>query len=235
MPEIAKNKRATTIHHGVICAVYALLFYTGAILDKKIDHIFIFTIPGAAWFFIFIYPLSDAVTEVYGPRKAWANLIAGYLICSVFIAVTAVTIHFPSAHLAGYQRTNHVYLTLQDAIVKCFSLGYLVFFVGMFINVKLLGKWKLQYNGRHYYWRSYVASAVSEGFVVIFANAFIWYNRVSLPQLFTIIITTYALKLILTFAWAFVGLIVRNVLYVIEGARQIYTFNSTLYKRLDEE
>lgn len=226
--EIGESK--LTVHHGVVCALYAMLFYVGAILDKKIDHVFMFTIPGAAWFFIFIYPLSDALTEVYGPKKTWANLVAGYIICSLFILITVVTIHLPYANILGYQTTKNVYLTVQDAIVKCFGFGYLIFFIGMFINVKLLGKWKLKYSGKYYYWRSYVASAISEGFVVVFANLLIWYDRTSALQVFRIIVTTYILKLVLTFGWALIGTWVKNILYAIEGMDSPYIYNQDLYK-----
>ena len=229
------SKPKTTIHYGVICAVYALLFYTGAILDEKVDHIFKFTVPGAAWFFIFIYPLTDALTEVYGPRQAWANLLAGYVICLVFILITVSTIHFPYVHIYNYQYTQKVYLTVQDALIKCFSFGYLIFFLGMFINIKLLGKWKLKYKGKFYYWRSYFASALSEGFVVIFANILIWQNRATLSQIFKIIITTYLLKLILTFVWAYIGLCVKNILYYLEGENKSYIYNKSLHKNVENK
>lgn len=212
-----------------------MLFYVGAILDKKVDHFFMFTIPGAAWFFIFIYPLSDALREVYGPKKTWYNLLAGYLICTIFILITVITIRLPYAHIFGYHKTQAVYLTLQDAIIKCFSFGYVIFYIGMFINIRLLGKWKLKYKGKHYYWRSYFASAISEGFVVIFANVLIWAGRATASQILKIIVTTYLMKLILTFAWALVGTLIKNILYIIEGKDDAYVFNKEFHEQLSKK
>ncbi len=187
-----------TLHHGIVCAIIALLFYSGAVLDQKITSMFGFYMPAAAWFFIFIYPLCDSVTEVYGPKKTWGLLFAGYLVCCVFMLITSASIAMPYAPLQNNAIAKNIYPPLKSAMLSCFSLGYLAFFAGMFINVKLLGRWKLRFSGKYYFFRSYIASAISEGFVVVCANMLIWYHRIPFHSIVILILNTYALKLLLT-------------------------------------
>jgi uncharacterized integral membrane protein (TIGR00697 family) len=227
-----KLDKAPTIQHAILCAVVALLFYSGAVLDQKIIGIAGFEFPAAAWYFILIYTLTDATTEVYGPRKSWGNLIAGYVVCCLFILVTLITIKLPYATTQDQGVAKTAYAHIEYAMNECFGWGYFVFFIGMWINVKLLGNWKLKYRGRHYFLRSYIASSLSEGFVVIFANILIWSGRLPWKTILYMIVTTYVMKLLLTFFWAFIGVGIKNILYTLEGDKNIYTFNKSFYQKI---
>ena len=95
-------------HLIIIAMIYALLYYVSCILDQKLVHILFFSVPAPCLYFTFIYPLSDAVTEVFGPKTTWCFLISGYCVMAVFALMTLGLIHLPNCVFAcGVNGDSH--------------------------------------------------------------------------------------------------------------------------------
>ena len=213
--------------------IYVMLYYVSCILDQKLVSFGFFAVPAPFLYFTFIYPLSDAVTEVYGPKVVWFFLITGYVVMAVFAIGTLGLIHLPNPAGVHYRNIQDDYDLLNSAILKCLSFGYIAFFIGMFINVKLLARYKLKFNGRHYYIRSVVASCISELVVTIVANVLIWGDRVSEARLLKLIIFGYLLLLIITPIWAILGKIFKDLLYFLEDKKP-YIYNTKFWDKVSQ-
>lgn len=218
-------------HLIVIAMIYVLLFYVSGVLDRKLVEIYFFSVPAPFLYFTFIYPLSDAVTEVYGPKATWFFLISGYIMTVIFSLLTVGVIHMPNPSGVQYIQVEQDYDLLDSAILKCLGFGYLAFFVGMYINVKLLAKYKLKFNGRYYYLRSIFASCVSEFVVTVLANILIWGNRIPHGQLAALIGFGYLFLIPTTALWAILGKFVKDFLYIAEG-NKAYVYNTSFWQAL---
>ena len=218
-------------HLIIIAMIYVLLFYVSCILDQKLVEIWFFSVPAPFLYFTFIYPLSDAVTEVYGPKTTWFFLLCGYITTVVFSLLTVGVIHMPNPSGVQYMTVQQDYDLLDSAIIKCLGFGYLAFFIGMYVNVKLLAKYKLKFNGRYYYLRSIFACCISEFIVTVLANILIWGDRISHVQLAYLIGFGYLFLIPTTLLWAVVGKFVKDFLYIAEG-QKAYVYNTSFWSAL---
>ncbi len=218
-------------HLLIVSMIYVMLYYMTCILDQKLVSFGFFSVPAPYLYFTFIYPLSDAIVEVYGPRLTWFLLLCGYFTMVIFALMTLGIIHLPNPAGIRYDLIQKDYDLLDSAILMCMSFGYLAFFIGMFINVKLLAKFKIKFNGKHYYLRSIVASCVSELAVSIISNVLIWGSRVTEANLIKLIVFGYLLLLLITPIWAIVGKFLKDILYICEG-EQAYVYNTHFWKMI---
>lgn len=219
------------IHIILISMVYVMLFYVAPVLDHKLVIIGIFEVPAPFLFFTFIYPLSDAVTEVYGPRVTWTFISSGFLMAVIFTLMTLAIAILPNPAGEEFKIAQEHYDFLIITMLKCLGLGYAAFFLGMFVNVKLLAKWKIRYKGRYYYARSYGSSCISEAIVTILGQIFIWGSRIPIRDLIHTIVYGYLFLIIITTFWVFIGAIIKNALFLIEGKKS-YKFNEEFYNNV---
>jgi uncharacterized integral membrane protein (TIGR00697 family) len=211
-------------HLILIGMAYVMLYYVSSVLDHKLVGLWIFHVPAPFLYFSFIYILSDAVTEVYGPKMTWAFLISGYIVTVLFSFLTVAIIGLPNPPGNEFLPIQANYNFLSSTILKCLGDGYLAFFIGIFINVKLLSRWKLKYKGKHYYWRSLGSTCISEAVVTVIAQFLIWGNRLPLQEVIHTIVYGYPFIMVMTILWAFLGSAIKNILYMIEG-KEKYEYN----------
>ncbi len=219
------------LHLIIISMIYVLLFFMSSILDQKLVNIGFFSVPAPFLYFTFIYPLSNAVAEIYGPKNTWKFLLSGYFITVVFALGTLGIIHLPNPVGANYTQIQKDYEILDSAILGCLGWGYLAFFVGMFINVKLMAKFKLKFSGAHYYRRSIISCLFSELIVTILANLLIWGPRLTYKELIKLIFFGYLFLIPVTIIWAYIGNVFKNILYICEGNKK-YIFNEDFWRVL---
>jgi queuosine precursor transporter len=213
---LQKNKP----HIAILGMVYSLLFYVPCVVDEKLIHINMlftsFDVPAPFLFFTFIYPLTNAVTEVYGTKMAWTLLLGGFSVMIVFSLLSLGIIDAPSPHTIRSVTVQNDYNLIFKAIESCMGWGYVAFFIGIYVNVFLLAKYKIKFNGKNYYGRSVIACCISEFIVTVISNIIIWGPRVSFIVLIKIITLGYIFLLIVTPLWAILGKVVKDVLHKIE-------------------
>lgn len=222
------------IHIIIISMIYVMLYYMSTVVDYKLVHLWIFEVPAPFLYFNFIYPLSDAVTEVYGPKVTWLYLITGFLITSFFVFLTVGIVQLPNPIGENFTVIQSHYNFLSQTMLKCLSFGYLAFFVGMYINVKLLSKWKLKYNGKYYYIRSFSASCISEAVVILLGQMLIWGTRLPVREVFYTIINGYPFIMGTTVLFSILGLGIKNLLFTIEN-QQSYVYNKDFFNKFMKE
>ena len=218
---------------AILGMIYALLFYVPCILDEKLVGLYFlwipFSIPSPFLFFTFIYPLSNAVTEVYNSSMTWFFLIAGFVVMLIFAGLTIGAIHAPNPAGVKYALIQSDYNLIDTAVSMCMGWGYLAFFLGMFINVKILAKYKIKFSGKHYYRRSVYACCISELVVTVVANVLIWGPRLPLFSLLKLIFFGYIFLLVITPVWVLLGMLIKIALHKLEG-EQRYMYNKEFHE-----
>lgn len=143
--------------------------------------------------FPLLFPLSDALAEIYGPGIA-KNMIWYTAICElVFVILTNAAIHLPSPanwhHQAEYNFLVGGYFHILIANVTAMILSF-------YLNVHLLSKWKILTRGKYYYLRSLGATAIGEVAYTIITNLIAYTNTLPVTDIINIIISDYCFKLI---------------------------------------
>jgi uncharacterized integral membrane protein (TIGR00697 family) len=143
--------------------------------------------------FPLLFPLSDALAEIYGATIAktmiWYTIISE----AVFVGLTNAAISLPSPetwhHQAAYNFIvgGYIHILLANSIAMITSF---------YLNVYFINKWRILFQGKYYYWRSLGATAIGEIIYTIITNLIAYCNVLSWHEIFNIIVSDYGFKLI---------------------------------------
>lgn len=174
-------------------------------------------------FFPFIYSIADSITEVYGRKNAFFILIACYLLSAFFSTIVMLVIHLPSP--VGWEH--------QSAYNFVFSRGPWVIFVGMvsvgfsmYVNIKLIAKWKIKLRGKHFIIRSIASSSIGEIIVTGIAYPLLFYHIGG--SLLYLMFNAYLFKVIYSIIGAFPARLIVFLLRYIDGIEQ-ETYNEEFH------
>ncbi len=143
--------------------------------------------------FPLLFPLSDALAEIYGPRIA-KSIIWYTIICeAVFVSLTNIAIHLPSPPNFHHQAE---YNFLIGGYVHVLVANVTALLVSFYLNVILLNKWRSLLKGKYFYLRSLGATAVGEISYTIITNIIAYFGILSWSEISNIIISDYIVKLI---------------------------------------
>lgn len=141
------------------------------------------------WFFV-----GDVITEVYGYSIA-KHLIWVALICQFIFAFTCYGfIHLPSP--AGFPN-QAAYIKLLGNLPKVATASFTAIFLGAFINVRLISKWKILLRGQYFWLRSLGATAIGELIFTITAYVIEFLGSIPLSKMAELIIVSYSIKLLI--------------------------------------
>jgi len=143
--------------------------------------------------FPLLFPLSDALSEIYGASIAKSMIWYTILCEAIFVLLTNIAIHLPSPssfqHQAEYNFLvgGFIHVLLANAISLYFSF---------YLNIFFLNKWKILLKGKYFYLRSLGATAIGEISYTILTNIIAYFGILSWPEIFNIIFSDYIVKLI---------------------------------------
>ncbi|MDO8954346.1 MAG: queuosine precursor transporter [Gammaproteobacteria bacterium] len=177
------------------------LFYLTAMLAADvvaykfvgIDNI---VISGATIIFPFTYLFGDVIAEVYGYNIAKKIIWLG-LICEFIFALTIKgIIDLPYASFANYGNDFNLIL---GSMLRFTVGGIIGNIVSSFLNIYLISKWKILVNGRAFWLRSIVSTALSELVIIGFAVMIGFTSRMSIEMAFKMIAWAYILEIFYAF------------------------------------
>ncbi|MES2203998.1 MAG: queuosine precursor transporter [Pseudomonadota bacterium] len=143
----------------LITSLYITALLATVPLAYKIVSIGPFTLFGSIIVFPLIYIFGDVTTEIYGYKIA-RQLIWIALFCdTLFSCILTFGIHLPSPPSFQYQMAYNYILGHSIQLVLGGVLGI---FVGQFLNIYILSKWKIFLKGRCFWLRSFCSSAIGE-------------------------------------------------------------------------
>jgi uncharacterized integral membrane protein (TIGR00697 family) len=143
--------------------------------------------------FPLLFPLSDALAEIYG--ASIAKSMIGYTIIGevIFVALTNAAISLPSPQTWHHQAA---YNFLVGGYIHILMANSIAMIVSFYLNVYFINKWRILLQGKYYYWRSLGATAIGEITYTIITNAIAYFNVLSWQDVSNIILSDYGFKLI---------------------------------------
>jgi uncharacterized integral membrane protein (TIGR00697 family) len=166
----------------------------------------------------FWFILSDIIAELYG-YKAAKNMFYCMLVVDFIVALILVLlIHFPSP-LTWHGESD--YEMIFGPLLKLFLATFVGFFIGGFLNIRLVTKWKVLLKGRYFWLRSIGASMIGEIIFTSLGFAIMLYGTTFQGELVSMIFWGIALKATINILLSFPANIVVFVLKKTDCTRVI--------------
>lgn len=177
----------------------AMLFVTidlaaVSVAYKMVGFNFLFEInSGATYIFPMTYALGDIITEVYGYNMARKLIWISLLLQFIFSLLITVVIHLPTPH---FWNGNAAYIDVFGTILRFVLAGTVANIVSNFMNVYIVSKLKIPFEGKLFWVRSILSTMIS-GFLlgaIIVGMGFAGKDINSLTQTWIMFKSTYSLE-----------------------------------------
>jgi uncharacterized integral membrane protein (TIGR00697 family) len=186
----------------LISMLYMTLFFASITVGYKIVIFGTQLYCASVLIFPLLFPLSDALSELYGASIAKSMIWYSAICEAVFVVLTTAAIHLPSpsswSHQDAYNFLVGGYMHILFANVTAMVLSF-------YLNVIFLNKWRILSRGKYYYLRSIGATAIGEISYTIITNIIAYVGVLSWADIFNIIISDYLFKLVYSVIIAYPG------------------------------
>jgi uncharacterized PurR-regulated membrane protein YhhQ (DUF165 family) len=146
-----------------------------------------------------------------------------YITISCYIVV--VLFSFLNNFLVSISINNKLYGFLLQPSLMLTILGPIGYFTTSFINIKLLSKLKAKMLGKHFIFRSFICSSISEVIISLILYPAIFY-RDGVKYILVVVLGTTLLKILITIPFVFVAkLLVLYFRYVDNVETPLYNKN----------
>lgn len=149
---------------------------------------------GATFIFPMTYALGDVITEVYGYNMARKLIWLSLFLQFVFASLVTIVIHLPNP---AYWDGETAYFLVFGSVVKFVLAGTAANLVSNFMNVYIVSKLKIPFEGKLFWLRSLFSTVVSGFFLVTIVIAIGFSGKeLNLAQSWIMFKSTYSLELL---------------------------------------
>ena len=175
----------------VVIAVNIVLVSTFA---GKLIPIFGFVTNVSNPFYAGIFIATDILAEHHGKRTAYKSIWLGFIGLLLFIVMGQLVLQFST--VTDSQVVSDAMTTLFSAVPRIAAASFIAYLIAQMLDVWIFHKIRERTNGKNLWLRNNISTAVSQFIdsVVFFGLAF--GGVVPFPVLINIILTGYAVKLL---------------------------------------
>ena len=151
----------------VVCLISSNLF------ASKIFSLYGFTLSGAVIIFPISYIINDALTEIYGYRKARLTIWMGFLLNLLFVLAAQLVMLLPGA---PFWEGEEAFATVFSSTPRALMASLLAFLVGANANAIIMSKMKVSNSGKNFSARAILSSIAGETMdSLIFVPVMFWF------------------------------------------------------------
>ena len=189
--------------------VYVTFLMAATVMAYKVVNIGSFSVPGSTVIYTFSFFLGNIYSELYGSENAkkliWQSILTGYL----FAILVCIVNIFPSPDYWNLRKEFDLVLGHVFRFTNSGVLGYLI---SSFLNIYLIAKWKFQLKGKYFWFRSLIASSLSEGVATFVAGLMTFFSMLPTKNIFLIMLNALLFKLLYGFVAVWPASLVSYVL-----------------------
>jgi len=215
-----KSKQTYKLLLGLCCLLLTISL-TSFVLGYKVIEIHGHILSAAAIIIPFRYLISDLIAEVYGlsvaKKMIWMLIFCGIL----FSLVCVFTVKLPSPSYWSHQKDYDFVLGNTLRIALSATIGVLL---GSMLNVFLLSKWKVLFEGRWFLVRSLLSSVCGELTQYIIVLTMMYWGLLGADKIIELIIIDYAFQVIFLLALSPATHIALFIIKYVEGV-DVYESN----------
>lgn len=191
----------------------AMLFVTASLAADTIAYKLIgigpILEPGATIIFPLTYLLGDIITEVYGYQTARRLIWYGLLMEFIFAFLIKGVLMLPGASFWHFQRSYDIVLSSLPRFVFAGLVGDIA---SSFLNAYVVSKTKIFMKGKYFWFRSILATAISELALVILTAFVAFTGKLPALSMLRLFVSAYGLEIIYAFIFVWPGLMLVRIL-----------------------
>lgn len=209
-------------YFNFLCMLYITGLLAAVVVVYKVVSIGPLTISEGTLIFPITYFFGDIIAEVYGYELS-RSLIWYSLICEIIF--TFIVSHIIKLPPPPYWQHQAEYDFVLGNIMQVALANTIAVPTGAFLNAYAITKWKVLLKGRYFWIRSLASTAIGELAFCIIASPIVFIGMLSSNQVFTIVVSTYVIKLIFAVVSIFPANVIQYILKKAEGI-DIYDTNT---------
>ncbi len=178
---------------------------------------------GATFIFPITYALGDIITEVYGYNMArkliWFSLFFQF----VFAFLITAVIHLPSP---SFWQSELDYIAVFGSIIKFVSAAAVANIISNFMNIYIVSKLKIPFEGKLFWLRSILSAVTSEFILVVIILYVAFYGGgMTLSKIWVMFKSSYFLDITYAIALVVPSAFTANFLKKSENV-DVYDYNT---------
>ena len=151
------------------------------------------TLPGGIFVFPLTFVVCDVIGEVYGYAMARTFIWAGIGAELIFSGVSELIILIPHPDFFTY---GEAYRAVFQPTMRYVLSGLAGLFLGEFLNIYVLSRWKIAWKGKWFIVRSVCTTALGQMLLSIVVDHLAFYGKMTQPQLFAMIFSGWKIKML---------------------------------------
>ncbi len=191
-PETSPDK-ASTQFIMLFTMLYVTFNLVGCALLFKLVKIGPGLAPGGIFFLPLVLLIEDIVAELYGYKISRALLWYVLFSSIIFSICVLVVIRLPSPE---YWHHGEAYHTVFDPLLRGGIALFLAISVGRFLNIYALTKMKILVNGRFFWIRSVLSTAIGGLVALLILFSLAYGDSVPFSGIEKLFITDYSIRLL---------------------------------------
>lgn len=219
-----ENKHIST--QGFKCLIWIIsLFFTSyvatLVLQNRVVAVGHLSVCAAILAYPLSYTIGDIVAEVYGFKTARQLIFAGIISWIIIASLIEISIHAPIPPF--WVKYDQEYDFVMAPVFRGVMLGIVSAIIGQVINIYLLTKLKNKTKGKFFILRSITSTAVGDFITVVLALLGVFYGRMHLSNIMTIIFYEYIFMVFYAVVMAIPAAVVTRYLKKVEGIEYQYS------------
>jgi queuosine precursor transporter len=177
--------------YPIITGLFVAVLIVSNIASTKLTSFGSFVLDAGTILFPISYIFGNILTEVYGYAKTRTVIWTGFA-CSILAALTFAFVQYLPA--ASDWPNQAAYETILGSVPRIVFASLVAYLVGSFVNSYVLSKLKIYTKGKKM-WTRFVGSTIAgQFFDTLLFVTIAFYGVVSIPVLFTIMLSNYVFK-----------------------------------------
>lgn len=148
-------------------------------------------LPGAAIIYVFTYPITDAITEVYGKSAARKTVMAGLITQLLAVIFIFATVKLPAASFYEHQAA---FETIFTASFRVTIASLLAFIISQNLDVTIFHRLKKRHGEKKLWIRNNASTMTSQLVDTTIFITIAFYGTIPLSALLGLILTQYIFK-----------------------------------------
>ena len=178
---------------NLLSMIYMAFLMAATVMAYKVINVWGLTEPGSTLIYTFTFFLGNIYAELYGPKLAkkliWESILTGYIFAFLISGVNSL----PSPL---YWNLSNEFNLVIGHVLRFTNAGIVGYLLSAFLNIYLLTKWKYRLKGRYFWFRSLLASTMSEGVATFVAGIITFYGMMPIKNIFFIMLNAFLFKII---------------------------------------
>ncbi len=148
--------------------------------------------PGGLSVLPLIFLIEDIIVELYGYKISRYLLWLIVLSTIIFTIACVAIVHMPSP---SYWHSQISYEIVFDPLIKSGPAAVLAIFVGRFVNIILMTKWKIMLKGKSFWLRSVFSTLIGSSIALLVFFVLAFWGRVSFSIIESLFLSDIAVRL----------------------------------------